>query len=462
LLATVLPTKIFLEQRRHNREMRASLEVERQARAESEDLSAILLELFDKADPAQGEPSPAVQAVLEKAVQSINRRLAEQPARRAILQSLLGRVHGNLGLWEPGLQWLQEAIQGLEACVEDPELRGGIALEQLQFDLVEAHTRYAVLIATRGRPGQTFALPHRQEAVRLLGELLGEDHWRTLTAAAEYTRLAGSLPAGTVEGHVPPPAEEVLQALRKAIASLEGVSEVDPVFRAGLLGQLGNELLSYHMTKPTRERAPALKEAEEVLIRCRAWLEEGGAKDTLDWAKATNSLALAYKQQGQLAAAEPLYLEVAATYAARLGENSVEHGMVLANTSQLLLQGGRANDGIAMLERAHGILLRALGPDHPTQVTTEANLLGILTKRSRFEGLADRYSLLIPRQQKLLGSPHAALAMSYFGRGLARTQDGNTEGAKTDLAQAIEILEALGEGQKSFARQVRRKLKALQ
>ncbi len=461
LLVTILPTAFVLQQLQHNKALVSALEDEKQALAESENLAGVLLELFDNADPAQGKPSPAVTSILDKSVKKIEERLADSPLREALLKSTLGKVHGNLGLWEEGLVLLQDAIDGFDRYLGDHPSIAGPDEQQILINLAEAHTRYALLVSTRGRPGQAMAMPHRQEAIDLLADVWGDTHWRTIVARAEFLRLAGSIPEGTVEGHVPPSSDAVLEALRHAVTTIDGVAEVKPQYRAGLLGQLGSQLLRTSLDNPAEGTQAALAEAEEVIHQCREVLDACGAKDTLDWANATNSLALVYKQKGKLAAAAPLYEELALIYAERLGENSVEHGTILVNHSQLLFQRSQPEEAIQLLEKARGIFVLSLGGDHPTLVSTEGNLLGTLAKLSRFDGLAVRYDSLIPRQEKVFGKDHPVLAMSYFARGAARASDGEIPEAKQDMTRSLEILNALGQGDGPFATTVQTKLDSL-
>lgn len=99
-----------------NRLIKQERDNAKRARDKSEKVTSVLLELFN-ADPYTTEDinpdSISIRQFLFNTEEQVQRELAGDPEIRAILQSLLGRLHGNLGDFKHSVTLLEEAERTL-------------------------------------------------------------------------------------------------------------------------------------------------------------------------------------------------------------------------------------------------------------------------------------------------------------------------------------------------------------
>ncbi len=440
LLAVVAPTVVIVQQRENNARLQRALSDERLARLEAEDLTAFVVDVLQSADPNVSDDNQAMRRVLEQGVARASERLAERPGRRGVVLSVLGRIHGSLGLDEEGVELLTTAVTTLAA--EHERLRASGAPEDVlriaRLDLAESRARLASLLEVRD--AIVPALRQRLALVDDLAAAHGVDSWRVAQARADATRLGARAPVGAVEGHVPPTPAEVDRALRAAVAAIEAAPDSDAHERARASGWLGSHLVDAVHRTPPAERPAQLAEAGELLESSIEAFAEARLEHTLECADATMALGVVRKQQGELEAAEQSYRSAIEVFERRLPADHYRLAGALVNLAGLIDARGKPAQAVEPLERALAIFTRQFGPTNKMTVITEGNLLGTLMRLGRTEGLIERFDALIEHQREAFGPASLYLSASFDRRSELRRMAGDLPGARADLAQAQDMV----------------------
>ena len=108
-----------------------------------------------------------------------------------------------------------------------------------------------------------------------------------------------------------------------------------------------------------------------------ASLEETAGRDTPPVSSALNELAIFYFQQGDLAAAEPLFRRALTIREAALGVDNALTAQVTGNLAQVLLGRGMYAEAEPLLERSLAIYEKARGAEHPDVARSLNNLAGL-------------------------------------------------------------------------------------
>jgi len=141
----------------------------------------LLSSLFTAADPyATPRGEPTVSGVLAAGADQVRRDLADDPALRADMLALLGRVHQRLGRHDAAQTLLMEALAlGREAS---PDGSATVAY---------ALTELGVLLRERGEPEAS--LPTLEEALAMRRLVLGDRHPDVAITLVELGRTAEDL-----------------------------------------------------------------------------------------------------------------------------------------------------------------------------------------------------------------------------------------------------------------------------
>lgn len=347
-------------------------------------INATLRELIGDAAPGGLGPQATLGALLDRAPELVSRRLAQRPAERAELLSLLARVQGELFVNDKAAALSKAAMEASRSL--DPHGATTLRLEsEALFYAAQAGNAQAVLDATRELGARAARQPGLDPAVRARLEL----------DRAEIELMS-------LRTHH----DEALR--RAAVARLERVvadaALLEPLDRVRALTRLATVMMEMRES----QRGEELSTAAVALAEREFGVEHGRTA----WAR----LLLAWSQMGNGHDAEAAALMQAdiARYRDKLGPDSrvvIDERIALANALVAL---GRHEEAIAMGRAARADALRVIGRgDRSTldaglitanalgqlgRVAERAALMQELYDEAVASGLRDsRYALMLQR-----------------------------------------------------------------
>ena len=318
----------------------------------STQVAAFLGQLFERADPshALGEEITARELLAQGALR-IRNELAEEPAVRADLMDLMGRIHLNLGLYDEAESLLtaSEAVRRELYDGGHPEVAASVYSRALRY---HAQGLY---------PEAEAAYQEALELRRRLPEGGGPEVAESLTGLANLLYDRGDHEA----------AEEMFREALGIRLSLYGRRHPEV---ATSLNDLGAALYG----KGDDEGAEAL--LREALSLRRAVL---GAVHP-DVAVSLNSLAAVVHARGGVEEAEGLFRE---SIEVRRKLYTDRHPLVadaLNNLGELLRRKGDAVSAESLYREALDIIRASQGEDHPNFAATTGNLAACMRALGRF------------------------------------------------------------------------------
>jgi len=359
--------------------------------------------LFEAADPdrSRGDTITA-RGLLDRGTERLESELEAEPAVRADMLGVLGKIYQKLGLYDQARPLLEEARKVRE------ELAGPRDLETAQSTADLASLLYD--------QGEYAAAEELARAVlRVRGELLGPGD--TLVAVG-MASLAAILDQ---EGALA--AADSLYRESLAINRRRGSRSAI----AGSLSDLGVALWregKYAEAEPLAEEALALR--REIY---------GG--DHTEVAVSLLNLATILTDAGEYERAEPLLRECLAMRRKLLGDRHPDVALTLNNLGRLLQLEGRLEESEQANREALAIRRAALGDDHPEVAASLNNLGVVLYMRRNWRGAADAFEQALAVWRKTLGETHPSVLTGLNNLGAARREQGDLEGAERALREAL-------------------------
>jgi serine/threonine-protein kinase len=393
--ALLVATLALLHNARITRERdRAQLEADK-ARASIE----FMVELFEGADPdeALGDTLTVFQ-LLERGATRMEHALARQPAVRATVQNVLGKLYVKLGDYQRALPLLEGALATRRALYGDEHEE----IAQTHRDLADLLSRKGdygaadsmfrrALASGRQRlgnedPGVAAILnewgnmlaysgkyeeaePLFQEALRILTKLAGD--YRKEIAASKYGLATLRFRAGEHD-QAEALFREVLATRRQLYGDLH-----NQVIDA--LEDLGNTLYE------KAEYTAAERHLREALEKRRKLL----GPDHPAVSTALNNLALVPSTLGDYERADSMLRESLSIVEKLVGREHRDFGMTLSNIGWLSLRKGDLETAEAQFREALGIMQRASGKESDDAGLLLGNLALVL-QRKRAYGEAER------------------------------------------------------------------------
>jgi tetratricopeptide (TPR) repeat protein len=485
LFGLAMSTFLYIQERRaHDSAARAEklaagrLIESENARKEAEAISKFLTEVFQSPDPARNGRTITVAETLSNAVTKLETDLASQPARRAKLQSTVGRTYHALGLDREAIP-LQEKARDYYLATGGPEQAETLAAmqnlassyatadrreEALKLreqvlalrrkvsgpedpETIGAMNNLAISYGDAGRSDE--ALKLREEALALYGKVLGPEDPHTLGA---MNNLAVSYEVASRQGEALKLREQVL-ALRRKVSRPEDpdtlrammnlAASYDEAGRRGEALQLREEelALSRKVLGPRhpgtigamrdlatsysgagrREEALALR--EQVLALYREVLRPESS-DTLG---AMNNLAISYEEAGRREEALKLREQVLALRPKVSGPEHPDTLMAMYNLAISYDATGRREEAIKLSEQTLALRRKVLRPDHPDTLWTMNNLASYYDQAGRREEALKLREDVLAIRRKVSGPEDPAtlaamenLADSYFEAGRSK------------------------------------------
>ena len=414
----------YTVQLRHERD-RAQVEAEK-----AEQVIGFIEGLFESSDPSRAHGDTlTVRQVMEAGATRLTEELEHQPAVRARLMQVIGRVYKNLALYDEATPLLKQAVaeQRQAAGATSQELAASIAAYgeilhyQHQFDAADSLYREALALQR-----SIYAGPHLEiaatldllsrleqershfaraeslvtEALAMRRELVGEDH---LDLAESLQTLALLRSRQGDHAGAEQPAREALALRRKLLGAdhpeiiellhnlaanlhLQGkYEEAEPIYREGLAlvhelytkDHLFNAYFLLRLGSLMQDRKEYEK-ADSMYHAARAISEANGNGSLV--ALSLNNLATLRLDEERYDEAESYVRQALEQTRAVFGDKHAEIAARLHNLGRILSRQDRHEEAATALREALAIRDDMLGPTHPNTLSTRLALGAALTQ----------------------------------------------------------------------------------
>jgi serine/threonine-protein kinase len=393
--------------------------VARQEAETARHVSDFLVDLFKITEPGESRGNAVTaRELLDRGALRIEDQLAAQPAVRADLLSAMGRAYGELGLFEPQVKVLEQALQA-DLAVYGEDSRETAATLTL---LTKAQMSRGAYARGRDLARRALAIQERRlgrehlEVANTLGQL-GVAHWRLGDLAAAKQSLERSL---AIKEKLLGPQHRDLGGIlnnvailrwqegdsagaralyERALAIFEGAHDPDHPY---VIRTVHNLAMVFRQTGDLQQ-SRALN--ERALASRRKIL----APDHPEIAESLNDLGDTLLAAGQLQEARQAFTEALAIREKALGPDHEYVGTTLLNLGQTLTALGETTAARRHLERALALYRAALGPEH-YNVGYPVAALARLDQRVGDAAAAERgYRRALELMEKGLGPRHPAV-----------------------------------------------------
>ena len=384
-------------------------------RDRAERTAAFMTELFGEFDPNQAQAGQVdAGLVLDRAVRRVETGLQGQPDVQARLYDHVGQIYQTYTRFEDAERLLHRGLTLRRALYGDAHP-----------EVAESLNHIAWLSFARGDYGTADSLYARVIEIQEAGE--GR---RTSIAATAIEgrgllrRVAGDFESGlafvreslSIRESIRPPGHPDISAAVSSLAALHhnagDLDEADLLFRRAIAERRQSLGTHVHTAQSLSDYGAVLIAKGDVRGAVEAHREALEIRRTLlgethpHVAQSLSHLGWALQMQGRYAEAEPLYREALAIRREHLGDAHASVGNSLLVLGEVrVLQGDDA--GVALIDQAVQTMNRALGPDHPTTLSTQLRLAETLARVGRLEEAQALARRLLPNIRRALGRDHA-------------------------------------------------------
>jgi tetratricopeptide (TPR) repeat protein len=417
------------------------------ARQESEAVTDFLTDMLASGDPRRNDRDVTVRQVLDASAGTIREDFAGQPVIEARLQSAVGNVYRELGLFTEARAPLERSLEIRRSDGESDDIAVASSLEDLG--------------ALRNRDGNYDEARELSEQALVIREAKqGPDHPAvagSLVGLAYSLQQSGKYAEALVfneralaihEKAFGPDSPEVAHALnalaiiRKELGEYDfartlyeravaiGENQPESIEFAGTLGNLGEVL----------RLTGNVDEARPLFARSLRIFEEVLGPDHPEVALSLNSNAIMRAEAGDLDGSREMFERAVAINEAALGADPRALGQSLSNLAVLHSMLGNYDEATALLERAVEVYEDALGSDHP-EFARQLASLGMLHRQAGNGARAERILARALAVQDRVESDAAYLAGTAHSLACVRRDAGKMEPARVLFERALEIRE---------------------
>ncbi len=372
-------------------------------------VSSFLVDLFELSDPTQSRGSTVTaREILDAGARRVTEGLRDQPVTQATLLETIGRVYGNLGLYQSA-EHAASQVLSLRRQFRDAD----------HPEIVAALTLLGEALVQQGNYRD--AEPRLAEALAMQQRLQMEPK-----SEAQITQILGQ--ARQLEGRY----EEAEALFRRSLALYQaGPDQQDPAvssvlnFLAQMLERKGDLKGAIAMTREALEMDRMLYGADHPQVGIQL-----------------HNLAYYLYESGDLVAASPMFEESLALLNRVLGETHPDTIRALGSHGRYLQRSGRLDEAETALRDALKRQLAIRAGDDP-EIGYDRVMLGLLLEEQGSNGEAEEqlrlalavFDARLPPDHQYVGSVLTAL-----GRLLATT--GRGEEAEPLLKRALAIWQA--------------------
>ena len=172
-----------------------------------------------------------------------------------------------------------------------------------------------------------------------------------------------------------------------------------------------------------------------------AELEKSGGSNEPALATALNELAIFHFQQGDFAAAEPVFRRALTIREAALGPDHPQTAQVLNNLALVLQERGNYPAAQPLLERALALNEKARGPDHAEVATALNNLAALHRLTGNYARAEPLYLRALAINEKVNGPDHPSVAVVLNNLGIMYQQQDANDKARPLMERSLAIRE---------------------
>ena len=371
----------------------------------AEQASAVLVDLFEAADPYESTDTLTAETLLRRGERRLD-ALENQPALRGQLLGALGRVHRSLGGYATADSLHRRAVEH-QARHQDTLNRG------------QATGLYDLAVTKEKRGQYKVADSLHARALGMRRRLYDPPH-RTIAESlhdfASVRREQGAF-------------SEADSLFRAALSMRETV-------HGGTSTEVGETLNGLGLLRKKQGRYAA---ADSVYREALAMRREQLGRDHPSTATTLHNLASVLEERGRYAAADSVYRRVLAIERERLGPEHPNVATTLNNLGVVLKGQNRNSTADSIYRQALSIKREQLGPKHPRTATTLDNLAGVLKDRGKYAAADSLYRKVLSIERERLGTNHLDVAMTLNDWGIVLRKKGETAEAASLYRQALSI-----------------------
>lgn len=382
-------------------------------RAELEAKKAVAVEeylvsIFGAADPfapiAMGQRDITARELLDRGAQRIDTSLVDQPEIRAELRGALGRVYGNLGVYDKATSELRSSLNARRVLD-----RGDNA------SVAEAMDRLGVVLMLEDSLNESDSLLSQGLAMRQ--RLFGDRNAATVESVEHLAQLFENRDQ----------LDKSERLFRQALALRRAMYGDDDLTVAASRDYLGRTLVT------KGEPAQAIPEYQMALaIRMKRLGEEHPAT-----AETIHDLAGADEHLGRYADAERDYRRALAIERRTLGNDHRSVTLTLNDLGQMLFKIGRLDEADSLLREALAINRKLFGENHEAVSANISNLALIVRERGDFVEAQRLLEEALKIDLALRGTEHLDVGFDLNEIAVVLRLEGHSDSAVSLLRRAL-------------------------
>jgi eukaryotic-like serine/threonine-protein kinase len=401
----------------------AKLEADKAAR-----ISELLTSLLTASDPyPTRDREPTIRNILDTGAERVGKELRDQPAVKAEMMTVIGRVYQRLGLYDKAMPLLEEAVA-----------IGGARGEHT-VQLAQSLNDLGVLRRERG--DAVVAAPLLEKALAMRRDLLGREHKDVAVTLVELGRVyqdqGGNDRAEALF-------REALDIRRRVLGEAHRETATSKSALALLLFNRG-------------DIAAAEPLFRQSLDTSRAVLSDDHPNVGSSW----NNLGLVLLNKGDFVGAEPMFRQSLVIKRKHFGVTHPSLAPSLNNLAASLREQGKYEEARSLLEEALAVTRTSLGDSHQSIAGLEVNLARVHLAQSDAATAEKLLRDALRRQQLTLARDDWRLAATKSVLGASLLQLGDYRAAEPLLIDANAILKDVPGRQGRDAAATRDRLVAL-
>lgn len=426
----------------------------RRALAETREVSSFLEGLFQASNPFLAGESPSVtgeepvkvEGLLNRGIETIRGRFADQPLARSRFMLVLGRIQRNLGHLAAADELVMEALEVRRRQVSTNDPAFGVALAELgeirrreaKYDVAESLLNEALKIQRGAKDCPKDQLAETYNSLGLLATERNhqEKALKWYRKALKIQKQERESPAVALTLQRIASAEQLLgheesagKNFEKALSIVEKELGKDHPANIALLNQIGK------LERSRGNVATAENHFRRALKICRSTLPpEHPERGTL-----LTNLANLLDESGRYVEAEPLYREALEIKEKSLGSTHPETAQVVLNLAILEQHIGHYQESEAFYRRALEALEKNVGPEHPIIGQAQLNFGVLQQERKRFHEAESLYRRALDIFQASVGSDHPLCAITMSNLGEVLRLEGKLKSSETYFRKALAV-----------------------
>ncbi len=376
-------------------------------RANAEEVSTFLVDMFEHADPEQSRGNEVtVRELLDTASKRLDSDLQEQPATKSRLLATLGTVYGRLGIYADAKESLRDAL-----ALRRASLRADYP------QIADAERRLAEVLVDSEDLREAEAL--LTSALEIYRKQLGAQSAEYVTTLQKFALLRQRQERLDEAEHMYAECIRILEA-------------ADATQRASLVTGLNGwaELLIYRKN---------YRDAEEKYRSAQRIGQSALGADHPLVAESMLGVAVALAGQSRFAEAQPLYEQSLGLYRRILGADHPQTAQVLATYGSFLRRAGKLSEAEAVLRETVRVQSVIRGPHHVRTAYAQSSLALVFLESQRPVEAKEQFELALNTYARELPEDHLYVSAALLGLGRALLALKQPREAATALERAENI-----------------------